>query len=139
MIGPLDGEKRIVTGEAKALLFGFPPSRVEVRIRPRAPGWRATRAAQMLGIFLVITPVAALVPPHAPWGIGALITGLLLARKRWSERFTLEWIAGLCPKCGEELEVKSGRLKEPHPLSCDTCHHQSSLKIAPELLRQTQL
>lgn len=135
MTDSLEDEKRALAGEGKAILFGFPPSRVQVRIRARTPGWRAIRAAQVLGLFLVITPVAALVPPHAPWGIGALITGLLLASKRWSERFTLEQVTGLCPKCSERLEVKSGRLKEPHPLSCDSCHHQSSLEIAPGLLK----
>jgi hypothetical protein len=136
--GSSERENTVVRCEAQALLFGFPPAIVKVQIRARALGWRTARAAQILGLFLLITPIAALVPPHAPWGIGALITGVLLARKRWSERFTLEQVAGCCPKCSEELNVKPGRLKHPHPLSCDTCHHQSSLEVARVFLEQTQ-
>ena len=87
-----------------------------------------------MAIFLVIAPVAAIVPPHAPWGIGALAAGVILARRRMIERFTLIALEGTCPKCGQPLTVKRPRLRPPHPITCEGCHHQASLKVAAETL-----
>ena len=87
-----------------------------------------------MGIFLVIAPVAAIVPPHAPWGIGALAVGIILARRRMIERFTLIALEGTCPNCDEPLRVKRTRLRTPHPITCEGCHHQASLKVPAETL-----
>jgi hypothetical protein len=62
------------------------------------------------------------------------VTGAFLARRRWIERFTLEHVEGTCPKCGGALAVKPGRLRTPHPVSCEGCHHESSLAIGPGAL-----
>ena len=83
-----------------------------------------------MGIALVVAPVVALVPPHAPWLIGALATGGLFARRRWTERFTLMTVEGSCPKCCNPLDIKTGRLRQPHPLPCDACHHEGRLQLA---------
>lgn len=82
-----------------------------------------------MAIFAVVAPFVAIIPPHAVWLIGALLTGAFLARKRYIERFTLLSASGVCPKCGEELSVKPGRLRAPHPVPCDACHHESSLRL----------
>jgi hypothetical protein len=82
----------------------------------------------------VIAPFVAIVPPHAPWAIGALATGVILARRRWLERFTLERVEGVCPKCGEPLAVKAARLRLPHLVACEGCHHQSELRFSEEVL-----
>jgi hypothetical protein len=87
-----------------------------------------------MGIFAVIAPVAALVPPHAPWGIGTLAAGVILARRRMMEQFTLIELEGSCPKCKEPLKVKRARLRTPHPITCEGCHHQASLKVPAETL-----
>ena len=87
-----------------------------------------------MGIFLVIAPVAAIVPPHAPWGIGALAVGIILARRRMIERFTLIALEGTCPNCDEPLRVKRTRLRTPRPITCEGCHHQASLKVPAETL-----
>ena len=87
-----------------------------------------------MGIFAVIAPVAAIVPPHAPWGIGTLAAGVILARRRMIERFTLIELEGSCPKCDEPLTVKRTRLRIPHPITCEGCHHQASLKVPAETL-----
>lgn len=122
-----------VTGTATAVLFGFPAAEVAVRIRPNPRSWRMTGAAQRLGGALVLAPFLALVPPHAPWALGALAAGGVLARRRWTETHTLESVEGPCPKCGHGLSVRSTRLKRPHPLECESCHHVSSLRV-PEAL-----
>ena len=116
-------------------MFGFPATSVELSVRRRPVGWRVGGAARTLAIFVVVAPFVAIVPPHAPWAIGALATGLILARRRWSERFTLERIQGVCPKCGEPLAVKAGRLRSPHPVSCEVCHHQTELRFSAEVLK----
>ena len=123
------------TVEAEAVVFGFPSTPAELSVRRRAVSWRAGGAARTLALFVVIAPLVAIVPPHAPWAIGALASGAILARRRWSERFTLERVEGACPKCGEPLAVKSGRLRVPHPVSCDACHHQASLRFPEGVLR----
>lgn len=115
--------------EAHAVLFGFPPEPVAVQVRPRSPGWRAAWTAATLATALVVAPVVAVVPPHAPWVIGALAVGIVFARRRWTERFTVVGVEGPCPRCGSPLRVKAGRLKRAHPLPCEACHHASTLQL----------
>ena len=129
-----DGSDRFNVA-AEAVVFGFPNTAVELSVRRRAVGWRAGGAARTLALFVVIAPFVAIVPPHAPWAIGALATGVILARRRWSERFTLERAEGVCPKCGEALVVKSGRLRVPHPVACEACHHQTAIRFPEEALQ----
>lgn len=130
--GPGDGGRFTVEGEA--VVFGFPNTPVEMSVRRRAVSWRAGGAARTLAVFVVAAPLVAIVPPHAPWAIGALATGVILARRRWSERFTLERVEGACPKCGEPLAVTSGRLKLPHPVSCEACHYETTLRFPESAL-----
>lgn len=132
-VGTADDTGRF-TIEAEAVVFGFPATPVELSVRRREVGWRAGGAARTLAIFVVVAPFVAIVPPHAPWAIGALATGLILARRRWSERCTLERIRGACPKCGEPLAVKAGRLRTPHSVACERCHHQTELRYSTEVL-----
>lgn len=124
----------VFSAEAEAVVFGFPPTGVLARVRRRPRSWRLTGAVQRLAIFLVVAPVVTVVPPHAPWLIGALVAGGVLARRRWSERYTLEAVKGVCPKCGAGLSVKRGRLKMPHPVPCEACHHEVSLRLSEEAL-----
>jgi hypothetical protein len=114
---------------AEAMLFGFPPAPVQVTLLQRSRGWRVGGAVRTFGLSVVVAPFVALFPPHAIWPIGALIAGAVLARRRLSERFTLLTLEGLCPKCGKALQMKRGRLRDPHPLPCDGCHHEGSLRF----------
>ncbi len=113
----------------EAVLFGFAPQPVAATIRPRTRTWRMTGAARTMGIALLVAPAVAVLPPHAPWLIGALAAGVVLARRRWMERFTLLDVRGACPKCGAALEVRTGRLRDPHPLACEGCHQTSTLRL----------
>jgi len=115
--------------EAETILFGFPSTPAVLSVRPRTAAWRAGGAAARMGGCAVLAGVVALVPPHAPWLIGALVGGVVLARRRWIERHTLESLDGTCPKCGETLRVKPGRLRSPHPAPCEGCHHEGSVSI----------
>ena len=128
------GEAGRFTVEGEAVVFGFPDTPVELSVRRRALSWRAGGAARTAALFVVLAPLVAIVPPHAPWAIGALAAGGLLARRRWSERFTLERVEGPCPKCGAPLAVKAGRLELPHPVSCESCHHQTALRFPESAL-----
>jgi hypothetical protein len=120
---------------ARLVLFGFPPDEVTVRIKPRSKQWRVRGAVQIMGVFLVLAPVVAILPPHAPWPIGALVVGSILARRRFSEDCTLVSLEGAeCPKCGTAMTSKQTRLRAPHAINCEACHHQSTLKVPKESL-----
>lgn len=129
------GEARRFTIVGEAVIFGFPDTPVRLSVLRRPKSWRVTGAAQRLAVFVAVAPFTALVPPHAPWLIGSLAAGVILARRRWSERFTLERVEGACPKCARPLAVKVGRLKRPHPVSCDSCHHQAALRFPESVLQ----
>lgn len=121
--------ERTFSVQAEASIFGFDPSDVTVTITPRSRAWRVGGAARTMGVFVVVAPFVALFPPHAVWPIGALMTGGFLARRRYIERFTLESAEGDCPKCGQALQTKPTRLRSPHQLPCDGCHHESILRL----------
>ena len=89
-----------------------------------------------MAIFVVVAPFAAIFPPHAVWPIGALLTGAFLARRRYVERFTLRDLDGTCPRCGSAFRVKPGRLRVPHPLPCEGCHHEPTVRIPEPVLEE---
>jgi len=122
--------------DGEATLFGFDPVPVRARVTARTSAWRVGGAARTMAIFVVIAPFVAIVPPHAVWLIGALVTGAVLARRRYIERFTLESVDGACPKCGAALAVKPTRLRVPHPIPCDGCHHETTLRLPDEVLAE---
>ena len=121
--------------DAELTLFGFPPTPARVRLTARTRAWRVGGAARTFALFLVLAPFAAIFPPHAVWPIGALATGGVLARRRYVERFTLREAECVCPKCGKTLGLKPTRLRVPHPVACDACHHESSLRLPEGVLK----
>jgi hypothetical protein len=129
----LAGDPKHVEGSfqvpAKATIFGFDDAIVRAVIIPRGRAWRAGGAARTMGVFVVVAPFVAIVPPHVVWLMGALATGAFLARRRYVERFTLVSVDGACPNCGTKLSVKPTRLLTPHQIPCDTCHYTSLLRL----------
>lgn len=123
------------TVEARATLFGFDDQPVRAEILPRSKAWRVGGAARTFAVFAVVAPLVAVFPPHAVWFLGALVAGGVLARRRYIERFTLVSVEGVCPRCGETLAAKKGRLKQPHLLPCEGCNHEPALRVPEELLR----
>lgn len=117
-----------------AALFGFDPAPVEVTLRRRAKSWRVGSAARTMGVAVLVAPVVAIVPPHAPWLIGVLAVGGILARRRLREHFTVTSVRGSCPKCGAEISSGAGRLRSPHPLPCEACHHEPTLRLPEDAL-----
>lgn len=111
-------------------LFGHDPTPATVRVLRRSRRWRTVRALKVAGIGVVAAPVLALVPPHAPWALGALIGSLFLARRRLLETHTLVGLEGSCPHCGEAVTLEApARLRLPHPVSCEACHHEVTLRV----------
>jgi len=90
---------------AHVTLFGLDVVPADARIEARSTGWRARRTAIALAAGLIAAPAAALVPPHAPWALGALGISLLTARRRWAEEHTLHSLEGVCLRCGEGISV----------------------------------
>ena len=114
---------------AQLVAFGTEPADARVVALERSTAWRAGGTAARLGATAVITPLVALLPPHAPWVAGALIGGVLLARRRWTERWTLMEFEGTCPKCEASIALKPGtRLLSPQPVTCESCHQSMMLE-----------
>jgi len=114
-------------------LFGHDPTTGEAEVKARSRRWRTLRALQVVAVGLVAAPVVALVPPHAPWAIGALVGAAILARRRFAEDYTLVAIEATCPRCQAPLVLSSStRLRRPHPVSCESCHHQPTLRVDVE-------
>lgn len=123
-----------MTLQGRAVLFGFDATPVGVEVVPRTRRWRLVGALRAMGASLLVAPVAAVVPPHAPWAIGALAAGGYFARRRWAETHTLVGVEGTCPKCGAAFKTRKGRLRRPHPLDCEACHHTSELRLTDGVL-----
>lgn len=116
---------------AHLTLFGFDATVAQVRLRPRSRSWRLWGAVRTQAAGLVLAPAVGLVPPHAPWALGALVVSFMLARRRWRHLFTVESVEGQCPKCGAPVSPRVGMLRQPHPVPCDGCHHDLTL-VLPE-------
>lgn len=123
--------------EAPVTLFGHEPSGAALELRARSRGWRFRKAAIPGGLFVLLAPAVALLPPHVPWAVAALGTGFYLARRGWKEEFTVAAFEGSCPRCDAELDLPSGsRLRFPHSLHCAGCRHEPVLKVDPDRLRR---
>lgn len=115
--------------EAEATLFGFDATSARATILPRSRTWRVGGAVgTFVGVVACASPLVVF-PPHAVWLIGGLGTGAFLARRRYIERFTLLSASGTCPKCGHAYSLRRMRLRTPHPLPCDGCHHEATLRL----------
>jgi len=117
---------------ARVTLFGHDGVDATVEVIPRSTGWRLLRTARMLGAFLVIVPLVGVIPPHAPWIAGAVTIAAILARRRWTERFTIADFQAPCPRCDHDLKLRPGtRLRFPHPIPCDECGHEPIMTATP--------
>lgn len=115
------------------------PARVSLRAHEPTPATlhatrvpqreRTTRAVfQLLGFWLLV-PVVALIPPHAPWAIAALLLGLYFFRRSRAGALVVQRFQGRCPRCGGELHLQPGtRIRVPHPLGCPHCHFEPVLE-----------
>lgn len=111
-------------------LFGFPSTDAEVGVLSRTSSWRRLRAGGYFTAGLVLAPVVGMVPPHAPWALGALGMGGFLGMRKLRERFTVVSFRGECPKCGGDLPLTPGiPLRVEMSVPCEGCHHDSRLSV----------
>ena len=116
-------------------LFGYDPQPARALLQPRSNGWRWRRALRAVGAGLLVAPLVGMVPPHAPWILGALGGSAFIARRRWQEAFTLAQLEARCPRCGTPFDIKETRLRTPHSLTCEHCHYDSSLSVPEKVLQ----
>ncbi len=121
---------RGVPAPAHITLFGFDPARATARVETRGVAWRARRSSLALVGGVIVAPLAALVPPHAPWALAALGVSLVTARHYWTERHSLHALEGDCPRCGEGVSIsRVVRLRHPHPISCTSCRYELAIRV----------
>lgn len=115
---------------ARITLFGFDAVDATARIEARTTGWRARRASMALAAGLFMAPLLAVVPPHAPWVVIAVVVGLLTARRRWAEAHTLHFLEGACPRCETGISLnRPARLGRPHLISCPSCQYELTVSV----------
>jgi len=120
-----------VTLSGTVSLFGFASTSAELGVLPRSTAWRRLRGGAFFAGGLAAAPVVGMVPPHAPWAIGALAIGGVLGLRKLRERFTLISLHGSCPKCGGALSLSPGTpVRQEMAVPCEGCHHDSRLSIA---------
>lgn len=116
---------------ARLALFGYEPTPARAVLRARSRRWRMAGAARTQALGILLAPLVGLVPPHAPWALGAVGVGFLLARRRWRHHFTLEGVVGACPRCGAPVSCRAGMLRSPHTVPCEACRHEATLEVDP--------
>jgi len=132
---PRSAERAAFEAYGSVTLFGYDPKPAVVLLQPRSAGWRWRRTLRAVGAGLLVAPLVGMVPPHAPWILGALGGSAFVARRRWQEAFTLVRLEARCPRCDTPFDVKPSRLRDHHPLTCEHCHYESSLVIPEDVLR----
>lgn len=118
--------------------FGHDPTEVAAQVLPRSVRWRAVRAGAFLAGGVLSAPVVAVFPPHVAWALGAVVTGIVFATRKWAERFSLLALEGTCPRCGAAVQLSGPmRLRNPWSLSCEACHHGAVLTFPEEAFEQS--
>ena len=126
-------DPEVTRSEGRLSVFGHEPGTAHVDLLPRTTRWRLWRAARPAAIGLLLAPVVVLVPPHAPWALGALVTGAVLAMRRWREEVTLLSLQGRCPRCDTHLTLVRPRALRPRlSLDCEGCRHEVTLSLPAE-------
>lgn len=126
--GASAGQAVAATGDLK--LFGYDPVPVRMEVIPRSRAWRLRRTVVAAGALLLVTPLVALAPPHAPWAAAGLLGAVVLGRRRWTERWSVGRFQAPCPRCGRALSLAPGtRLRAPQAVPCDGCGHEPLLEV----------
>lgn len=115
---------------ASLVLFGHDPEPARVVVFERSRGWRVRRAILFAAAGMTVAPFVALLPPHAPWALGALACGGFFAWRSLKSRFAVAELEARCPRCEAPVAVPAGsRLRQPHSIHCQACHHELVLRV----------
>lgn len=115
---------------ARLELFGYPAAPARALVTRRGTRSRALRTGLAAGGTLLLTPVAAIFPPHAPWAMAVLIGGGILTWRAWNTREVVASFQGDCPRCGHTLTLPPGtRLRDGLAVSCGNCGMDPLLKL----------
>lgn len=121
------------TAPVELRLRAYPstPGRLAATYRP--PRKRMTSGLVTLLGFLVAAPIAALIPPHIPWALGAIFVGSYMAYRRWTGEYIVHSLEATCPSCGQPLAMKADEyVRLPHTVPCFNCHQEPELRLEAE-------
>lgn len=128
----MDGKMKDISAERTVVLTlsGHEPvpGRADLEFRPRSE--RMTRGVASLVGFTLLAVVVAILPPHIPWALIALIAGGIVSVRNFRGVFTVRSFEGNCPRCGAALTIEPGaRIKPPHEMDCYSCHFHPMLEV----------
>lgn len=120
------------THPARVTLRGYGSTPARIHAEPVPQSRRAVRALLTLGLFWLLVPLVALIPPHAPWALLAFAAGIILAARQWRGEYVVQEFEGRCPSCGEALTLEPGtRIRGAHPVTCYHCHQEGEVRLEP--------
>lgn len=113
---------------ARTVVFGSAPRPAHLVVTRRSRGERLGRTLIALVAALLAAPLLALLPPHVPWALAALIIGGWIARRQWLGELRVHQFSGDCPRCEAPLELDSSLITLPLRVACLNCHHEPRLE-----------
>jgi hypothetical protein len=107
------------------------PARLEV-----VPVPLLQRAALTLGSavgFWGLATLLIVLPPHYPYFLAPLAFGVYFPYHFWTGRYRARAFAGICPRCGHQLQLPPRtRIDLPLLVTCFACHFEPLLELSPE-------
>lgn len=115
----------MVTIPIQLRIGGHPPTDGSLTATTRSRGERGVKAGLTMLAFSGVAGVVFIIPPHIPWVLASLGSGLFLASRQWHSEYELQTFTGTCPRCGHAISVAAGeKVRFPMKLNCYNCHHQ---------------
>jgi hypothetical protein len=104
------------------------PARADLQVRTLSA--RATRGGLALVGCWGVGLVVFFVPPHIPWAVIALASGVYFGLRQLRGEYVVASFSGECPRCHSALRIEPGtKIRLPHRMDCFECHHQPSFEI----------
>lgn len=114
-------------------LPGHVPAPARIEIVPIPLLQRAALTCISALGFWGLAALLVILPPHYPYFVVPLALGIYFPYHFWTGRYRARAFAGICPRCGLQLQLTAGtRIDLPLVVTCFACHFEPLLEISPQ-------